>query len=383
MPDVSNIAFQSIQDLVDNAGLNENQTESGDIRLALNDEKVFGTKNTSNRNSTPTVFDFTSKSFVNNFALDTVKVNDPGANPDAVLVSKVGNLQTTTNSAASLIDSRFQAITIETEFKIAVDSSGKAMPLIIKFDSTPETMSFAKSATWTPIFVLGRPEPVQVFSSSSAITSSMEAWFFVNSKDQHLQKLKISDYLMALVTPTKKYFLPSPVKIAIGNWKLLRAIITQATITYEGPWSLPPKDFVAPGEFGPVPEWTGVIHAPYLFKALIQFTLVTNGNKVKYAEDIINSGFDIGNWGGIPSEITPGDTNNIDPTKTDDAPAPNNPIPNGSVSNESELPVLYPGSLENLAVDPTLSEHGYSSFISGPATTEDLKTRNTQQVPTK
>lgn len=368
MPDISNILSQSTLDLVKNIGLNENQTESEDMRLALNNEKIFGTKNLFDRNANPSAKDYTSQSFIDKFSLEnsanSTLLSDPdvGSNK-AKLLARVG-LPKPGSPNFSFLDERFQEIIIETEFKIDTDASGKAQSLKIKFDSTPESIAFSRTATWTPTQILGRPEPVQIYSAVSNIQSSLEGWFFVNSNDQLEQKLKISDYLMALVTPSKKYFMPTPVKISIGTWKTIRAVITNVNITFEGPWSLPPENFTPPDNLVETKSgqgWSGIVHAPYLFKVQFGYVLVNSGNKVKYAEDIVKSGFDVGNWGTSPSQSTPEDTSNADPT--DDSKDP----------QKNELPVIVPESFTDFKVGVK-----YAFAPSGPATKLDLEEKDTR-----
>lgn len=352
-------ALQSAINLAENEGLSENQTEAQDIRLGLNDMSIYATQTPADRNSNQASAVYSMSSVV------------PGLAPEdqaPVVLAKFGTSGDNTGSLDNVWPgepTRFVPITLETEFNIGIPGNR------IKFDSTPDTIVFQRGANWTPQQILGRPEPVQVFNSSNAITFTLEGYFFVNSTREHIEKLRLSDYLIALVTPTKKYFLPTPVKIAIGTWKLIRAIVINASITYEGPWTISQPD--------PNKEWHGVIHAPYLFKAQLSFIMVSEGNTVKYAEDIIRYGFDGSNYGGPKDDgTTPGDSSDESEAQVT-VPQSNNIMDSVSslpgARSTDGLSVQLPGVVGGedtpspQELDPGV---GLPYSIAGPATTEDL-----------
>ena len=165
----------------------------------------------------------------------------------------------------------------------------KKYPLYIIFDSTPESFSFQKSAQWDGRSILGRPEPVQVYNSSGATTINLQGDFFVSSIYEHRYKLKVSDFLMSLASPSKYNFMPSPITVTIGEWKRFRAIVNTVTIEYKGPWVVKDRlgfnqrSLNTPIEPGEIPA-----HSPYFFTATLSLTLVSPGNEVDFAEDVIN-----------------------------------------------------------------------------------------------
>jgi len=178
------------------------------------------------------------------------------------------------------------------------------VPLYIIFDSTPEDITFSKSANWNPINFLGRPEPVFTYQYSSPITFSLTGKFYAESVTAHGRLLKLSDYIMSLATPSEKNYMPSPVTVFIGQWKELHCIVTQVSIKYSGPWSIQ----INSSDVDNAPEHeqnalnaaligqqqaptTIPSHAPYLFEATFAFTVVGQDNKVQYAEQVIADGF--------------------------------------------------------------------------------------------
>ena len=247
-----------------------------------------------------------------------------GSNPQITIPPKLQQYAVTTN---------FIPIIFKTEFDYMTGSDPQSTkkPLYILFDSTPESIAFSKNANWTSKPILGRPEPVWTYSDSGAQTVTITGDFFVNSADEHIYKLKVSDYLMALATPSKTNFMPSPIQVMIGEWKNFRAIVNSVSIDFNGPWKIysgssttTTNTFAAAqaaantaqnnvDRFQGTPAtWatnantaaqaalataaTQVTaannvpqHAPYFFKATIQLTLVSKENNVQYAEDIINN----------------------------------------------------------------------------------------------
>lgn len=164
----------------------------------------------------------------------------------------------------------------------------KQIPLYIIFDSTPESFSFSKSAEWSPKAVQGRPEPVQVFASSSPTTISITGDFFVSSKYEHIYKLKVSDYLMSLVTPSKYNYMPSPITVMIGSWKRFRAIVNSVNIEFKGPWNVT-TELKSDRNIQDLDNQGIPTHAPYVFTATLSLTIVKEKNFVDFAEDIIDN----------------------------------------------------------------------------------------------
>lgn len=231
------------------------------------------------------------------------------ASLDYFLGDKVKNLPPISNEVKySNAKKTFIPIIIKTEF--AFDLSGntnantaKRVPLYIIFDSTPENISFTKSANWVPKNFLGRPEPIYTYNDSSSTTFSLTGKFFVESFEAHGRLLKMSDYIMSLVTPSLVNYMPSPVTVFIGEWKQLRCIVNNVTIKYEGPWVVKlgntdfelaktqeEADFLSSNQVtrnmnGKVPS-----HAPYMFEATFSFTQVGKDNEVKYAEQVVSNG---------------------------------------------------------------------------------------------
>ena len=218
------------------------------------------------------------------------------------------------------VSKNFIPIIIKTEFKYMTGSDPQQTktPLYIIFDSTPESISFAKGANWISKAILGRPEPIWTYAESSATTVTITGDFFVNSADEHVYKLKVADYLMSLVTPSKTNFMPSPIQVMIGEWKNFRAIVNNVSIDYDGPWKITKPEQtgtalaemrrVATAQGGMPVDNTPIVgiptHAPYHFKATLQLTLVSKENEVQYAEDVINNS-------GALTPIAPEDITNI------------------------------------------------------------------------
>lgn len=202
----------------------------------------------------------------------------------------------------------FIPIIIKTQFNIDKTDSILGKPFYVVFDSTPETISFGKSATWNPQEFYGRPEPIQIYKSSGAITFSLTGTFFSIRPEDHKNKLNLADRLFALTTPSKYRVMPSPVEVKIGEWKHLRCIVTDVKIDYKGPWwiSSSVNDTQISTSSGTIlnqadynmAKATSTIslpsYAPYLFDATFTFTVVSEFNNVQYAEDIIKSGWNGG-----------------------------------------------------------------------------------------
>ena len=204
----------------------------------------------------------------------------------------------------------FIPIVIKTEFRYDTSTYTVATPvkkpLYIIFDSTPENITFSKSANWTPKEFLGRPEPVWTYNNSSATTFSLNGKFFANNFEAHGRLLKLSDYIMTLVTPSEMNYMPSPVTVFIGEWKQLRCIVNSVQIKYEGPWTVKLEnaydinlnaaqtqeaaDLHAVEANNRNINGTVPTHAPYMFEATFNFTIVGKDNYVKYAENIVSSG---------------------------------------------------------------------------------------------
>lgn len=181
---------------------------------------------------------------------------------------------------------RFIPIVIQTEFNMV-----NGQPLYILFDSTPQNIAFTKTANYSPREVLGRPEPIQVYGGSSPITFTLKGMFFSETAKAHIKKLALSDFMFSLVTPSKAHYMPSPVIVRIGDWKSLRCITTNVSVNYMGPWVVEESGVLGttPGS-GNIPNVTGLFsHSPYYYEVDYTFTIVSELNNVKYAEDIIAS----------------------------------------------------------------------------------------------
>ena len=195
------------------------------------------------------------------------------------------------------VEKRFIPIILKTTQSIVVDTNTKvSQPLTVVFDSTPETISISKNASWTAKQFLGRPEPVQVFSDSSPKTFSLKGKFFSKSLEDMRIKLDLSEALFSLVTPSKNHFMPSTVQVMIGEWKTFLCIVNSVNVTYQGPWWIPSdnESVMTTTASNTETNKTGYIgtsvqmlsHAPYMFEADFSFTVVSPQNKVSYAEDI-------------------------------------------------------------------------------------------------
>jgi hypothetical protein len=180
----------------------------------------------------------------------------------------------------------FIPIILKTEFNM-VSSVNSSVPLYIVFDSTPESIKFTKSANWVPKDILGRPEPVWTYSHSNPTTISLTGDFYVSSHVEHLYKLKLSDYIMSLASPSKYYYMPSPVQVMIGEWKQFRAIVNNVDIDFKGPWYI--RQAVAKSKDAAKHTFNVPSYAPYFFTATISLTLVSPDNEVNYAEDVIDN----------------------------------------------------------------------------------------------
>jgi hypothetical protein len=190
----------------------------------------------------------------------------------------------------------FIPIIIKTDFKYALSGSNSVKyPLYIIFDSTPDDISLTKGANWTAKDFLGRPEPIWTYNNSSATTFSLTGKFFAESFFAHKRLLKLSDYIMSLVTPSELNYMPSPVTVFIGEWQQFRCIINNIQIKYQGPWTIKIDDtdinneqeksqklMLQEAQASGIPS-----HAPYMFEATFSFTVVSKDNHVKYAEQVI------------------------------------------------------------------------------------------------
>jgi hypothetical protein len=198
----------------------------------------------------------------------------------------------------------FVPIIIKTDFNyntnnFAISGTTRSLnvpvPLYIIFDSTPEDISFTKAANWEQKAFLGRPEPIFTYQNSGATMFTLTGKFYAESVQAHGRLLKLSDYIMSLVTPSKSRYMPSPITVFIGEWKELRCIVTNVTIKYQGPWTVKVSDTELSraetqeqADLYTTAMSSGIpSHAPYLFEATFNLTVVGRDNEVKYAEDVI------------------------------------------------------------------------------------------------
>lgn len=220
----------------------------------------------------------------------------------------------------------FIPIIIKSEFNLDESAgAGKAKPIYIVFDSTPENITFSKSANWSPKEILGRPEPVMIYSSSAPMQMTLTGDFFVSSKQDHPIKLKLADYLMSLAYPSRTRYMPTPIKVFIGEWKVFRAVVTSVSIDYKGPWFIKAaisqaadaeyqKSIMDDRNFdvnslraagatagqmatalreskeAAIEAYKNIpSHAPYFFTATLNLTIISEENYVNYAEDIVST----------------------------------------------------------------------------------------------
>lgn len=213
----------------------------------------------------------------------------------------------------------FIPIIIKTQFNInRTLSATNPRPLYIVFDSTPESISFSKQASWNPVPIYGRPEPIQIFNSSGQINFKLTGTFFSVHPQDHPEKLKLSDRLFALVTPSKYHMMPSPVEVTIGEWKRLRCIVTNVSIEYKGPWWINSENTGVTVEARNTSNQstnatTGSprnvymnSYSPYIYEATFDFTVVSELNSIQYAEDMVATGWN----GGFKSNTDLGLLNN-------------------------------------------------------------------------
>ena len=207
----------------------------------------------------------------------------------------------------------FIPIILKTDFLFNVNpktsngatTNNQPVPLYVIFDSTPEDITFQKTANWSAINFLGRPEPVWTYQNSSPITFALTGKFYAESVEAHGKLLKLSDYIMSLATPSMNNYMPSPVTVFIGQWKILHCIVNSVSIKYSGPWNVrvskddldnatSSNNIAAANAINtgllnqsisnPIPS-----HAPYLFEAIFNFTVVNPDNNVQYAEQVISN----------------------------------------------------------------------------------------------
>lgn len=190
---------------------------------------------------------------------------------------------------------RFIPIVLKSEFKLAKSTTTERDNFYIVFDSTPDKISFSKTANWNPKEFYGRPEPIQIYASSSAVTFSLTGMFFSDSESDHRNKTELETKLFALVTPSKNHFMPSPVEVRIGEWKRLRCVVNSINIDASGPW----RTASVQAYNAKSTDLTGVgsalaSHSPYMYEVTFSFTVVSELNTVQYAEDIVAVGFNGG-----------------------------------------------------------------------------------------
>jgi len=207
----------------------------------------------------------------------------------------------------------FIPIILKTDFlfnlnpKSTAGTNNQPVPLYIVFDSTPEDITLQKTANWNAVNFLGRPEPVWTYQNSSPITFALTGKFYAESVQAHGKLLKLSDYIMSLATPSENNYMPSPVTVFIGTWKVLHCIVNNVSIKYSGPWSLQVNqddvnrasstaeknvinNAIIDQNNSNIPT-----HAPYLFEATFNFTVVSPGNNVQYAEQVVSNNGGVNN----------------------------------------------------------------------------------------
>jgi len=258
------------------------------------------------------------------------------ASLDYFLGDKEQQLTSLTSAAHTSTKRNFIPIIIKTDFKFALNKTDKTKQNVyIIFDSTPDDISFTKNANWASKDFLGRPDPIYTYQHSSATTFTLTGKFFADSFESHGRLLKVSDYIMSLVTPSMNNFMPSPITVFIGEWKTLRCLVNNVTVKYAGPWNLrvtqddvdaakveaqgstANNSYSANNPFD-VSKSSLVstraktldqsnripTHAPHIFEATFSFTIVNQDNNVKYAEQVIGSA------GTNPDKITKAELDN-------------------------------------------------------------------------
>ena len=248
------------------------------------------------------------------FLNQTGKVSGPvGSLINGVINSiKSGNgtlSKTNLNNQKFSFSSTFIPVVIQTEFNLAGTSSATSTlpsPLIIIFQSTPDSISFGKNANWNPKEFWGRPEPIQIFGSSTPVTFSLTGVFYADNATTMTSNANLEKQLYALVTPTRNHFMPSPVSVKIGEWKRLRCIVTSLQIETKGPWFITPQTSASttPTEASNASVWAAykanqpltsiASHTPYIYTVTFGFTVTSQANSVQYAEDIVDFGFNGG-----------------------------------------------------------------------------------------
>lgn len=227
------------------------------------------------------------------------------ASLDYFLNNKDGKLPKLDNIKYANTRRNFVPIIFKTDFrfKLPNDDSAVKKPIYIIFDSTPDKISFTKTANWQSKEFLGRPEPVWTYQNSGAVAFTLTGKFYAESFTAHEKILKVSDYIMSLVTPSELNYMPSPITVFIGEWKKLRCIVTSVTIDNQGPWVVKvDNEDINNSVRGSVEEQTRTdamdrqsfgslpTHAPYMFEATFGLTIVGQDNHVNYAEQVIQKG---------------------------------------------------------------------------------------------
>lgn len=209
-------------------------------------------------------------------------------------------LRTDKQSSAGLIvpkfthSNKFIPIVLKTEFKLQELKNGTGRDhFYIVFDSTPDNIALSKNATWNPRELYGRPEPLQIYQSSGAVSFNLKGMFFSDSPKDHLEKMKLEERLFALVTPSKNHFMPSPVEVRIGEWKRLRCIVNSVNIDYQGPWRTTNNGVVGKAGGYNIKQ-SLASHSPYIYEVTFGFTVSSEFNTVQYAEDIMDVGYNGG-----------------------------------------------------------------------------------------
>lgn len=225
--------------------------------------------------------------------------------------------KTNLNNQKFNISNTFIPVVIQTEFNLAGTSTATTTlpsPLIIIFQSTPDSISFGKNANWNPKDFWGRPEPIQIFNSSTPVTFSLTGIFYADNATTLTSNTNLEKQLYALVTPTRNHFMPSPVSVKIGQWKRLRCVVTTLQIETKGPWFITPQEATVPSLRGTNVSAATVAqfnaantankanqnlfgiasHTPYIYTVTLGFTVTSQANSVQYAEDIVDFGFNGG-----------------------------------------------------------------------------------------
>lgn len=115
----------------------------------------------------------------------------------------------------------------------------------IRFQHMPKDLSEQKSVNWTTTDIIGRSEPRRQYSNSGPRSLNLNLDFHASIKqgdngtakdlDTKIRNLRSLAYPRYGVGPIRN---PHAVRLKLGDWLMMRAVVTDINVSYPGPFEV-------------------------------------------------------------------------------------------------------------------------------------------------